>query len=172
MENRLKESDVPTLIVHMPDVYGPNAENTILHETLKNVVQNKNANFVGSTKAAREYLYTKDGAKAMVELALCQEAYNQNWNIPSTHPITGDELITMIREITGYEKKIRVISTSMIRFLGFFSPFMKEMVEMMYLTESPIVLNGEKFQKEMGPLPHTSYKQGIQETISWMKENQ
>jgi hypothetical protein len=39
------ESEVKTLIVYMPDLYGPNANNTILHETLKNVVQNKKANF-------------------------------------------------------------------------------------------------------------------------------
>ncbi|MEH7342308.1 SDR family NAD(P)-dependent oxidoreductase [Bacillus sp. JJ1532] len=171
MENRLKESGVPTLIVHMPDLYGPNAENTILHETLKNAVLNKKANFVGSTKAAREFLFTKDGAIAMVELALRQEAYNQNWNIPSKHPITGDELIAIIREITGYEKKVRTVSKSMIRFLGIFSPFMKEMVEMMYLTENPVLLSGEKYQKEINLWPSTSYRQGIQETISWMKEN-
>ncbi|MEH7122406.1 SDR family NAD(P)-dependent oxidoreductase [Bacillus sp. JJ1773] len=171
MENRLKESGVPTLIVHMPDLYGPNAENTILHETLKNAVLNKKANFVGSTKAAREFLFTKDGAIAMVELALRQGAYNQNWNIPSTHPITGDELMAIIQEITGYEKKVRTVSKSMIRFLGIFSPFMKEMVEMMYLTENPVLLSGEKYQKEINLWPSTSYRQGIQETISWMKEN-
>lgn len=73
MENRLKNSHVPSLIVHMPDLYGPNAENTILHETLKNVVRNKNANFIGNLKVAREFLFTFDGAKAMVELALRED---------------------------------------------------------------------------------------------------
>jgi nucleoside-diphosphate-sugar epimerase len=135
------------------------------------MVQNKNANFVGNTKVAREYLYTMDGAKAMVELALRPGTYNQNWNIPSTHPITGDELIGIIREITGYNKRVRTVSKNMIRFLGIFSPFMKELVEMMYLTESPVLLSREKFEKEMDHLPSTPYRQGIQETISWMKKN-
>ncbi|MBD1382470.1 SDR family NAD(P)-dependent oxidoreductase [Metabacillus arenae] len=170
METRLKESNVPTLIVHMPDLYGPNAENTILNETLKSVVQNKKANFIGSTKVAREFIYTNDGAKAMVELALRQDTYNQNWNIPSISPITGEELIAILREITGYKKAVRVVSKNMIRFIGIFSPFMKEVVEMMYLTESPVLLCGEKYEKEIKPLPHTSYRQGIQETISWMKK--
>ncbi|WP_312475078.1 SDR family NAD(P)-dependent oxidoreductase [Neobacillus sp.] len=171
MEKRMKESNVSTLIVHMPDLYGPNAENTILSETLNSVVKNKKAIFVGSTKIAREFLYTKDGAKAMVELSLRQDAYNQNWNIPSIKPITGEELISTIREITGYQKKVRTITKGMIRFFGLFSPFMKEMVEMMYLTESPILLSGEKYEKKINSLPCTSYKQGIQETISWMKQN-
>lgn len=153
----------------MPDLYGPNAENTILNETLKNVVENKKANFVGNTKVAREYLYTFDGAKAMVELSLKKDTYNQNWNIPSTSPITGDDLIAIIRELTGYKKSFRTISKGMIRFLGIFSPFMREVAEMMYLTESPVILSGEKYEKAINRLPRTPYKKGIQETISWMK---
>ena len=41
IENTLKDSDVPSLIVHMPDLYGPNAENTILFEMLKNAAKIK-----------------------------------------------------------------------------------------------------------------------------------
>jgi nucleoside-diphosphate-sugar epimerase len=168
MENMLKESGVPWLIVHMPDLYGPNAENTILHETLKNAVQNKKANFIGGTAVAREFLYTFDGAKATVELALRPNAYNQNWNIPAAHPITGDQLMGIIRELIGYQKGVRVVSKNMIRFLGIFSPFMKEVSEMMYLTESPVILSGEKYEKEIGQLPRTPYREGLQETIDWM----
>ncbi|MBK3495196.1 SDR family NAD(P)-dependent oxidoreductase [Viridibacillus sp. YIM B01967] len=172
MENKLKNCNVPALIVHMPDLYGPNAENTILHETIKNMVHNKKVNFVGNTKVAREFLYTYDGARAMVELAERSDTYNKNWNIPSTHPITGEELIMIICHATGYTKKVRSISKGMIRFLGVFSPFMKEMVEMMYLTEIPVLLSGEKYEKEIGSLPNTPYSQGIQETIFWMEERE
>lgn len=170
MENALKESGVPFLIVHMPDLYGPNAENTILYETLKSVVQNKKANFVGNTKIEREFLYTFDGAKAMVELALRPDTYNQNWNIPAIHPITGDELMVIVRELTGYQKEVRTITKGMIRLISIFSPFMKEMVEMMYLTQEPVLLSGEKYRKEIGALPQTSYRDGLQETLVWMNK--
>ncbi|RXJ04286.1 SDR family NAD(P)-dependent oxidoreductase [Anaerobacillus alkaliphilus] len=171
MENTLKNSGIPTLIVHMPDVYGPNCGNTILHETLKNIEANKTANFVGPTNVAREYLFTLDGAKAMVELALRDEAYNQNWNIPASRPITGDELLTIFRDEFGYTRSLRTISKSMIRFMGVFQPFMKEMVEMMYLTEEPIVLSGEKYEAQVGLLPRTPYQDGLKTTLEW-KEKQ
>jgi len=170
MENKLKESNVPSLIVHLPDLYGPNAENTILYETLKNVAQGKKANFVGNMQVKREFLYTVDGAKAMVELASRDAAYNQNWNVPAIHPITGDELIKILREITGYKKGIRTISKGMIRFIGVFSPSMKEVVEILYLTEKPVILSGEKYEKEIGTLPHTAYRVGLEETIVWMNK--
>ncbi|MBM7648865.1 nucleoside-diphosphate-sugar epimerase [Bacillus ectoiniformans] len=170
MENRLKQSSVPSLIVHLPDLYGPNAENTVFYETLKNAIQNKTANFVGNTKIAREFIYTFDGAKAVVELALREDAYNQNWNIPSSRPITGEELVAILRDETGYSKSIRPVSKTMIRLIGLFSPFMKEMVEMMYLTETPVILSGEKYEKEIGPLHQTSYQEGLRETLAWMNK--
>jgi len=170
METTLKNSSVPTLIVHMPDVYGPNCGNTILHETLKNVVQNKTANFVGSTKAAREYLYTLDGAKAMIELALREDTYNQNWNMPAAHLITGKELLELFQKEFGYTKSFRSISKSMIRFMGIFQPFMKEVVEMMYLTEKPVVLSGKKYEAVVGALPRTSYYEGLRNTLKWIEK--
>lgn len=169
MENRLKESDVPSLIVHLPDLYGPNAENTILYETLKNVIRNKTAIYVGNMKVAREFIFTMDAAKAMVELASREDAYNQNWNVPSAHPITGEEIIEILREVVGYQKSIRTVSKSMIRFIGIFQPFMREMVEMMYLVEEPVFLSGKKYESEIGLIPKTSYKEGIKQTIDWMK---
>ncbi|WP_435367221.1 hypothetical protein [Domibacillus tundrae] len=157
MENKLKNSSPPSLIVHMPDIYGPNAENTILHETLKGVAQNKTANFVGDKKVAREFLYTLDGAKAMVQLAFREDTYNQNWNIPAVHPITGEEIIQLLREETGYKKPVRAVSKTMIRFIGIFQPFMREMTEMMYLTKDPVVLNGDKYEGNIGSFPKTPY---------------
>lgn len=170
MENRLKRSNVPYLIVHMPDLYGPNAENTILHETLKNVVLNKSANFVGNTKVAREFIFTLDGAKAMVELASREDTFNQNWNIPSAHPITGEEIIEILRKEVGYKKSIRTVSKTMIQFMGIFQPFMREMVEMMYLTEDPVILSGKKYEAKIGSIPQTPYKEGIKKTLNWMNE--
>lgn len=170
MENKLKASHVPSMIVHFPDFYGPFAESTMLYETFKNVVQHKSANFVGSTHVAREYVYTFDGAKAMVELALRDNAYNQNWNIPAVYPVTGEEIIKIIREETGYQKSIRTVSKTMIRFIGMFQPFMREMVEMMYLTETPVILSGQKYEAEIGPVPVTPYQEGIRATLKWMME--
>ncbi|KOS62005.1 SDR family NAD(P)-dependent oxidoreductase [Lysinibacillus agricola] len=170
MENKLKDSNVPSLIVHFPDLYGPNAENTILYETLKNVTQGKKANFVGNMQVEREFLYTVDAAKAMVELALRDDTYNQNWNVPAVHPIAGEQLIKILREITDYKKGIRTVSKGMVQMIGIFSPSMREVVEILYLTEEPVILSGEKYEKEIGALPRTSYRVGLEETILWMNK--
>lgn len=171
VENMIMESKVPALIAHFPDFYGPNAENTILNYTLVNVIKNKKSSYVGNQSIAREFIYTPDGAKAIVELSLNDQAYGQSWNIPAHDVISGKELIKTIRDITDYQKGVSTISKKMIQFIGVFNPQMREAVEMYYLNEEPVVLNGEKYEKLIGPLPRTSYREGLQETMEYMKSH-
>ncbi|AIC93517.1 MULTISPECIES: NAD-dependent epimerase/dehydratase family protein [Shouchella] len=168
MEQRLLESTIPTLIVHLPDLYGPNAVNTLLHETLRNAVIGKKANYIGCPTVEREFLYTLDAAKAIVELSLRSRVYNQVWNVSGVL-IRGKDLFQLIRRETRTTKEFRVVKKRMIQFLGIFSPQMRELVEMMYLTERPVYLNGEKLAKELDSWLPTSFKIGLRETIDGLR---
>lgn len=172
VEELIKASGVPAIIAHFPDFYGPNATNTILHYTLESVVKNKKAGYVGDQTIAREFIFTPDGAKAIVNLALREEAYGQDWNIPGYDVITGKEIVETIREITGYDKGVSTVSKNMIRFLGLFNGNMREVVEMFYLNEEPVVLEGLKYETQIGQLPKTSYKEGLKQTLEYMKQAQ
>ncbi|HDR7792740.1 TPA: SDR family NAD(P)-dependent oxidoreductase [Bacillus luti] len=171
LEEMAKQANVQMFIAHFPDFYGPNAESTLVHHTLKGVLANKMSSFVGDKKIAREYIFTPDGAKAMVELALHDEAYGQNWNIPGCGIITGEEMIQHMRELTGYTKRVMTVKRGMIQFIGLFNKQMKEFVEMLYLTEKPVVLSGEKYETCIGTLPKTAYYEGLKETILYMMNN-
>ena len=60
----------------------------------------------------------------------------------------------------------------MIQFLGLFSKDMREVVEMFYLNEEPVVLDGEKYERMIGPVPRTSYREGLRQTIEYMQSNE
>ncbi|KFN04582.1 SDR family NAD(P)-dependent oxidoreductase [Bacillus clarus] len=169
LEEMAKQANVQMFIAHFPDFYGPNAESTLVHHTLKGILANKPSSFVGDKKIAREYIFTPDGAKAMVELALHDEAYGQNWNIPGCGVITGEEMIQYMRELTGYTKSVMTVKKGIIKLIGLFDKQMKEFVEMLYLTEEPVVLNGEKYESYIGAIPKTPYYEGLKETIIYMK---
>ncbi|PLS15964.1 short chain dehydrogenase [Bacillus sp. M6-12] len=166
LERRAKESGVEMFIAHFPDFYGPNAGNTLLNYTLTAMAEGKTARFIGDKKIEREYIYTPDGAKALVELALRDQAYGQNWNIPGAGTISGEEIIDIAMGYTKYRKKVSAVSKNMIRFIGFFDKFMREYLEMYYLTEEPVVLNGSKYEREIGLIPRTSYEEGIRKTLA------
>ena len=105
----------------------------------------------------------------MVQLALTDNAYGENWNIPGYNVITGEEIVSMLRDLTGYQKQASTVSKNMIRFLGLFNKDMREVVEMFYLNEEPVVLNGAKYEDIIGPVPRTSYHEGLSQTIDFMK---
>jgi len=171
LSNIAFQANVPVLIAHFPDFYGPNAVNAMLTYTFDKMVQNKKAMFVGNQQNAREYIYTPDGAKAIVELAICDKAYGQSWNIPAAGVITGEKIISIAGSHLHYKKSVSTITKGMIQFLGILDKQMKEVVEMLYLTEEPVVLDGSKYEKEIGPLPATPYEEGIKRTLDFMKSN-
>ncbi|MFS0862393.1 SDR family NAD(P)-dependent oxidoreductase [Fredinandcohnia sp. 179-A 10B2 NHS] len=164
------KAKVPVLIAHFPDFYGPNAVNAMLHYTFEKMVQNKKAMFVGDQTNAREYIYTPDGAKAIVELSLHENAYGQIWNIPAAGVITGEEVVKIASDHLSYHKKVSTVTKNMIRLLGIFDKQMREVVEMLYLTEEPVVLEGAKYTREIGDLPATPYEVGIKKTLEYMQK--
>lgn len=169
MESLYNSSNVPTIIAHFPDFYGPHVESSLLGFTLNKMIENKQAQFVGNKSIPREHLFTPDGAEALVNLAMNDNSYNQNWNIPATDVITGEEIIAIIRQLTNNYKKVSTVTRNMLRLVGLFNKQMREFVEMQYLNEDPVVLSGEKYEKYIGPLPKTPYKEGIKATIEARK---
>ncbi len=158
------------VIAHFPDFYGPHAENTMLQQTIQTALAGKRPQYLGPIDKEREFIYTFDGADALITLAMDETAYQQSWNITGIKPIKGEEIISILQRLTGNTKKPFVIRTRMIRFLGFFSPFMRELTEMMILTENPVFLDGTKFEQAFGPRVKTSFDQGLRQVISQMKK--
>lgn len=165
MEYLYRNSRVPFLIAHFPDFYGPFAENAQLNYMLRQIAVNKKARFIGNQDVLREHIYTLDGAKAIVDLAAKEDSYGQCWNVPAYDVISGQEIIKLIHEVTGYNKKVGTVTKNMLRFIGMFDKQMREFVEMQYLNEESVVLDGQKFEKHVGPVPKTPYKEGLINTI-------
>ncbi|TMV50737.1 SDR family NAD(P)-dependent oxidoreductase [Paenibacillus mesophilus] len=153
------------LIARLPDFYGPDVPNSMLHVTLDAIAKRKSAMFVGKLDIPREYVYLPDAAKAVVELSINDDAYGEIWHIPGADTITGAELVRIAQAEAGQAKPVRSIGRKTFAILGLFNPFMREVREMLYLTEEPFVLSGAKYLERIGPLPATPYERGIRETV-------
>jgi nucleoside-diphosphate-sugar epimerase len=53
----------------------------------------------------------------------------------------------------------------MLRIIGLFKPFMRELVEMHYLVTTPILLDDTALRNLLGPIHKTSYEDGIRATL-------
>jgi len=54
----------------------------------------------------------------------------------------------------------------MISLIGRFNPFMREIIEMMYITKEGFILNGDKYQNRIGPIVRTDFDKALKETLN------
>lgn len=159
-------SRAEVMIVRLPDYYGPTAnEASYLGSTLEAIAAGKMAFFIGNMRVPREFVYLPDAAKMIAELAGRSEAYGQNWHIPGGGLISGKEIVRIAQAASGATKPVIPLGKIGLSLLGLAVPVMKEVVEMLYLTEEPLVLSGEKYERLVGPIPATPFETGIAATI-------
>ncbi|MDQ0111202.1 NAD-dependent epimerase/dehydratase family protein [Paenibacillus harenae] len=165
-------SETQVMIVRLPDYYGPTANQaSYLGGTLESIAAGKMAFFIGNMKVPREYVYLPDAAIMVVELAGHDKAYGQNWNIPGSDIISGNEIVRIARQASGTVKPVIPLGKAGLSLLGLFVPVMKEVVEMLYLTEEPLRLSGEKYERLIGKIPATKMADGITATIRELQKS-
>jgi nucleoside-diphosphate-sugar epimerase len=164
--NEVKAGKLTALIARAPDFYGPGNEKSFLIETVyKNLKKGKRPNwFIDATKK-HSFIYTPDAAKATAILGNSAESFNQVWHLP-TDPktLTGKEWIILFNKEMNTSKKPMVLSMFMIKLLGIFMPFMREMPEMMYQYDRDYFFDSNKFTSHFNFVP-TSNEVGVKHTV-------
>lgn len=158
------------LIVRLPDYYGPTAQASYLSLTMQAIAAGKGTVFIGNMRVPREYVYLPDAANMIVNIAERDASYGQNWHIPGPGLLSGHELVRYAQNASGRKKPVVPMGRISLTLAGWFNPVMKEVVEMLYLTEEPFVLSGEKYEKHIGPLVWTPHEKAIRDTIVTLQE--
>lgn len=165
-------SKAKVMIARLPDYYGPTAnEASYLGSTLDAIAAGKMAFFIGNMHIPREFIYLPDAAAMVAELADKDFAYGQNWNIPGAGLISGREIVRIAQAASGHVKAVIPLKKLGLSILGMSIPVMKEVVEMLYLTEEPLTLSGEKYKRFIGPITATPFQEGITATMLALQES-
>jgi nucleoside-diphosphate-sugar epimerase len=165
LEEAWKAGTLTAMIARSADFYGPGATNGIpnvmVFEPLR---KGQKAMCLASVAMPHSYTYTPDAARALVELAARETAWNQTWHLPTAaDPPTGRQFIGMVAEAMGVEAKVRLLRRPVMKMLGLFVPVMGEVAEMMYQNDSPYLFDSSKFNREFG-LAGTPYAESVRAT--------
>jgi nucleoside-diphosphate-sugar epimerase len=161
-------SGLQTLIVRLPDFYGPNAELSLANPVFRAALQGKTANWVGPVNTPHEFMFVPDTGPVIADLASRDECFGEAWNFGGPGEINTMDFITRIYRAVGKSPKYRTVGAGMLKFLGIFNPTLREVVEMLYLQERPVILDDRKLLAKL-PVKKTSYDEGIQKTLEWMR---
>jgi nucleoside-diphosphate-sugar epimerase len=166
--DEVKAGKLTALIARSADFYGPGIKNSsMMNETIiKPLKLGGKANLLGSVNSKHSYTFTPDAGKATALLGNTADAYNQVWHLPTAaEPFTGAQWTWLIASELGVKPRYQRVSGYMVWILGFITPIMKEILEMMYQNKKDYIFDSSKFEKRFGIKP-TPYHIGIKETIN------
>jgi nucleoside-diphosphate-sugar epimerase len=156
------------LIVRLPDFYGPGADIGLANPMFRAALAGKTANWVGPVNQPHEFVYVPDTGPVIVDLAARPECYGEAWNFGGVGTINSMDFITRIYRGVGRAPKYRTVGAGMLKFLGWFNPTMREVIEMLYLQETPVILDDSKLMTKL-KAHKTPYDDGIRQTLDWMR---
>ena len=168
--NAHKAGDVSVVIPRFPDYYGPNVVNRLMAPIFENAIAGKKAQWIGNLNVLHDLIYIEDAAAAAVLLAMNEDAHGQVWHIPGAGPLTGRQFIEMAFKAAGNNPDIGVLSGGFLRFASLVNSDAREMMELLYEFEEPLVLDGTKFARAFPSFSYTPHEEAIRQTVEWFRK--
>jgi nucleoside-diphosphate-sugar epimerase len=156
-------------IIRLPDFYGPGADNSLANPIFRAALAGKTANWFGPVNAPHEFVFVPDTGPVIVDLADCADAYGQAWNYGGPGAINSLDFITRIYGAAGRSPKYRSAGRGLLKMMGWFNPLMRELPEMLYLQETPVILDDSRILALLPQTRKTPYDVGIRQTLDWMR---
>ncbi|MFM1753774.1 MAG: hypothetical protein RLZZ236_713 [Bacteroidota bacterium] len=166
----IKENKLQALIARSPDFFGGTSRQNsiIMNLVYNNLVKGKKAQWLCDAKVIHSMGYVPDLAKGTAMLGNTPQAFNQIWNLPTdSHKITGDEWIHLFATAMKTRSDYTVLSNWLIKSLGIFMPFMKELAEMNYQFDRDYFFDSTKFNNYFNFKP-TSNEEAVEQVVKQM----
>jgi nucleoside-diphosphate-sugar epimerase len=133
------------------------------------VLAGKPAECMGDPEMPHSYTYVEDIAEALVVLGARDEAPGHVWHLPTAPAESTRALARRLGAALGRDVKVARVPRLVLRGLGLFSPFMREVLEMTYQWELPYVIDDSRFRSTFGVLP-TPVEQQVERTAAWARQ--
>jgi nucleoside-diphosphate-sugar epimerase len=157
------------VVLRLPDFYGPGVEASFLDGMFKAAVKGGTADMLGPIDTPHEYVFVPDVGPVALDLAAKPEACGKWWNFAGAGVTSQKKLAEMAFALTGKPMKVRVAGKTMVRVIGLFKPFMRELVEMHYLQTTPVLMDDSALSSLLGDIKKTSYEEGVRQSVEYLK---
>jgi nucleoside-diphosphate-sugar epimerase len=164
-----KSGRIRGMVLRLPDFYGPTADQGYAPLVFTAALAGKTANWVGPVTAQHEFVYVPDVAPVLADLANLPECFGEAWNYGGPGPIAPVDFITRVYRAAGRDPKYRSVGRGMLKILGWFNADLREVPEMMYLQETPVILDDSKLLAKLGNVHKTPYDEGIRKTMEFLR---
>ncbi len=161
-----RRGDVRVTIGRASDFFGADLpQSSFGDRTFLRMLAGKPVECMGDPDQLHSYSYVDDVARGLVTLGAHEQAVGKVWHLPVLAPQSTRALVAQLGRALGVEAE----TARMLRGLGVFSPFLREVVEMTYQWEAPFVVDDGRFRAAFGE-GATPVAQAIEATARWARE--
>lgn len=167
----IKKGKLTAMICRAPEFYGPRNTLSGTNATVfDNIKKGKTLQVLLSDSVLRTIIFTPDAGRATALLGNTQDAYNQTWHLPcDNNRLNLKEFIALCSKIYGKKLKYTVLKPWLLKIVGLFNPFIKEIIELLYQWEQDYIFDSSKFMKRFPEFRVTPLQEGIEEILGEMK---
>ncbi|MEI9898542.1 MAG: hypothetical protein WDN28_32980 [Chthoniobacter sp.] len=152
---------IQATLLRLPDFYGPRVEASFFGGLFSAIRSGKRAQMIGPIDVPHEYVYVP----MWVPSSSSWPKPPRPTGAPGTSAVPGTIIPRAFAQRAfakaGQKPRLLVANKFMLRLMGLFNPFLRELVEMHYLITTPVVVDDRALESLIGPLKKTSYDEGI-----------
>ncbi len=136
---------------------------------LESLMAGKAARWLGDPDLPHEFVFIPDAARVITDLLDHGECFGRRWNLAGPGAITGRHFAELAANEIGCQPRVLPTGRWMLRLGGIFNPLLRELVELQYLGETPVLLDDSALASALGGLQKTPYEEGVPRMVEWMR---
>jgi len=149
------------------DFYGPRVRlSTVGERVFGALLRDKPAELLGNPDLPHTVTYIYDFAEGLVTLGERDEALGEVWHVPSAETLSLRQFVGLVAAKASRPARVQVAPSWIMRFLALFNPTLRAVVEQLYQSERPWVVDHAKFAAAFGAHP-TPHPEAIARTLNW-----
>jgi nucleoside-diphosphate-sugar epimerase len=156
------------IVLRLPDFYGPHADLSFGNQILAAATRGKVANLFSPADAPHQFAFTPDVGPLVCDLLEKDGVWGRAYNFAGSGVISQRDFAARGFAAAGRPPRTRAAGPGMVRALGLVWPLMRELAEMQYLFETPVILDDARLRAVLPGLRHTPYDAGIPATVEWL----
>jgi nucleoside-diphosphate-sugar epimerase len=164
-----RRGDMQVAIGRASDFFGADLPYSMYgHRFFQRILAGKPGECMGDPDQPHAYTYVDDVARALETLGEGELGFGRVWHLPTNPAESSRALARRFGEALGVRADMTRVPKPLLRALGLFSPFMREIVEMTYQWEAPFLLDDSRFRQTFGYGP-TPIETAVAETAQWVR---
>ena len=159
-----------TGVLRIGALYGPLVEASHLWSSFQAARLGREAQLLAPFDRPHEFVFVSDAALAIANLLEADAAWDgeqaQSWNLGGPGVATVEQMAQLIFESAGKPARYSAPSRFRLGYVRAVNPYIRELGELNYLLESPLLLDDSKLTAVLGGLAKTPYAEGIRRTLT------